>query len=265
MPLNEETGEPDSDRIELGELAFPAARTIASGHVADGEGKPIAGVRVTLEQVRPRAGKRGREPDPPPRNPELGRVGALSAADGSYRLRAPFPVPGCRLQFWAENWFYESASIPGSGSCDVRMVAMARIAGHLDFEKFEGQEGLIVEAEPRPGGRRASMDVSTVGAEGFPVGGALAGTYDLLVRVRAVDGSQAEVLAQLEGVSSEGATADRAARGSRSVVGHARSVHVDLSSGGRRRRSGNQSSVGRDPWIRREGAAHALVGGIHQR
>jgi len=199
MPLNEETGEPESDRVELGELQFPSSRTIAAGRIVDRAGRGIAGALVTVEQdFHFEASEEDERPVP---IPALRQVRSRSAADGSFRIRAPFPVPDCHIQLRAEGYFDESLELPAANPCEVRLVARARIVGHVAFEKFEGQESLSAEVHPREGSGRVFGAGVEVGADGsFVIEDLRPATYDLVLRVEGFDDAQPEVLAALDGI-----------------------------------------------------------------
>jgi hypothetical protein len=228
MPLNEETGEPDSDRVELGVLQFPSSRTIAAGRVVDRAGKGIAGASVTVALDPERATKEDGERATP--NPELRQVRARTAAGGSFRIRAPFAVPDCRIQVEADGYFDGSAELPAADPCEVRLVEKARVVGHVEFEKFEGQQKLYAEVHPREGSGRAFDEGAQVGADGaFAIEDLWPATYDLVLRVEARDDAQPEVLAALDGIEvKEGATAADERLAALSFRRRKRSFHVRL-------------------------------------
>jgi hypothetical protein len=207
MPLNEETGEPESDRVELGELQFPSSRTIAAGRVVDRAGRGIAGARVTVNPDFHFV--TSEEDERPVPNPALRQVRSWTAADGSFRIRAPFPVPDCHLQVEADGCFDEDVGLPAAIPCEVRLVAKARIVGHVEFEKFEGQDEFYAEVHPREGSGRAFGAGVEVGADGsFVIEDLRPATYDLALRVEGFDDAQPEVLGALDGIEvKEGDTA----------------------------------------------------------
>jgi hypothetical protein len=228
MPLNEETGEPDSDRVELGVLQFPSSRTIAAGRVVDRTGRGIVGATVTLEPVPVRVISEDDERAAP--NPALREVRARTAADGSFRIRAPFAVPDCRIQVEADGYFDGAVKLPAANPCEVRLVAKARIVGHVEFEKFEGQQALYAEVHPREGSGRAFDEEERVGPDGtFAIEDLWPATYDLVLRVEARDDAQPEVLAALDGIEvKEGATTADERLAALSFRRRKRSLHVRL-------------------------------------
>ena len=228
MPLNEETGEPETDRVELGELQFPSSRTIAAGRVVDRAGHAIAGALVTVVQDFHLV--TSEEDERPVPIPALSQVRSRSAADGSFRIRAPFPVTGCQLQVEAEGYFDERIEFLAANPCEVCLVAKACIVGHVAFEKFEGQDALYAEVHPRVGSGRAFGDWVEVDPDGsFILENLRPATYDLVVRVEARDDAQPEILAALEGIEvKEGVTAADERLQELSFQRRKRSLHVRL-------------------------------------
>jgi hypothetical protein len=144
LPGIDDLPEPNPEEIDLGDLEFPVARSIAKGRVVTVKREPVAGVHVSLEGSLVSG---LRVPWAPEHLEEEKRLQTTTRADGSFDLLATFPVSDCGVRLSAPGFLDAGIEIPCADPLECVLIAEARIEGVVDLDSTTWRE-----PEPYVGG-----------------------------------------------------------------------------------------------------------------
>jgi len=144
LPGIDDLPEPNPEEIDLGDLEFPVARSIAKGRVVTVKREPVAGVHVSLKGSFV---SELRVPWAPEHLEEERRLQTTTRADGSFDLLATFPVSDCGVRLSAPGFLDAGIEIPCADPLECVLIAEARIEGVVDLDPTTWRE-----PEPYVGG-----------------------------------------------------------------------------------------------------------------